>query len=201
MQCLLGKKFFFSFLLASGDGDDSWNIAHVPLSNGKKFRYFFQGIAGVANQSSSGISIDDITLTETTCPSAVWHIKKWSEVLDAAAVGSSIRSGRFYNSEGYGFGFTVYPKSWSVDYPDYLGVTIHLYSGENDGVLEWPAVNRQFTITVMDQDPDATLRMSNSRSYTTGKWINLAFVFIPISPVRLKISINLRCHGPTTLAF
>lgn len=151
----------------TGDGDDSWQIAHVPLSNGKKFRYFFQGIAGVANQTSSGISIDDITLTETTCPSAVWHIKKWSEIFTSATVGSNISSGRFYNSEGYGFGFTVYPRGRDAESANYLGVTFHLYSGENDGVLEWPAVNRQFTITVMDQDPDATLRMSNSRSYTT----------------------------------
>lgn len=140
----------------------------MPLSNGEKFRYFFQGIAGVANQVSSGISIDDITLTETACPSAVWQIKKFSEIFATATVGSSISSGRFYNSEGYGFGFNVYPKGRDANSAEYLGVTFHLYSGENDGVLEWPAVNRQVTITAMDQDPDATLRMSNSRSFTTG---------------------------------
>ncbi|XP_041952289.1 meprin A subunit alpha [Alosa sapidissima] len=157
----------------TGDGNASWKIAHVPLSTGEKFRYFFQGMTGVENQASSGISIDDITLSETACPGAVWQISGFSSILASTPVGTGIHSGRFYNSEGYGYGFTVYPKGRDADSAEYLGVTFHLYSGENDGVLEWPAMNRQVTITAMDQDPDATLRMSNSRSFTTDsnyKW-------------------------------
>ncbi|XP_063078229.1 meprin A subunit alpha [Engraulis encrasicolus] len=149
----------------TGDGDSSWNIAHVPLNVGVKFRYMFQGITQLENQPSSGISIDDITLTETACPRAVWQIKNFSKL--GLAVGQRIRSDRFYNSEGYAFGLTVYPNGSRPDYPDYLGVGFHLCSGENDGVMEWPAKNRQVTITAMDQDPDAIQQMSNSRSFTT----------------------------------
>ncbi|XP_026548837.1 meprin A subunit alpha-like [Notechis scutatus] len=42
-----------------------------------------------------------------------------------------------------------------------------LCSGQNDGALEWPAVNRQVTFTIVDQDPDITQRMSASRSFVT----------------------------------
>ncbi|KAL2082404.1 hypothetical protein ACEWY4_022222 [Coilia grayii] len=153
--------------ITGSDGDTSWKIAHVPLSVGEKFRYFFQGITGLENQPSSGISIDDITLTETVCPSAVWQIRNFSNILASTPFGSGIRSDRFYNSEGYAFGFTVYPNGLHADFRDYLGVRFHLCTGENDGVMEWPAKNRQVTITAMDQDPDATLQMSNSRSFTT----------------------------------
>ncbi|XP_031437110.1 meprin A subunit alpha [Clupea harengus] len=151
----------------TGDGDDSWKIAHVALSVGDKFRYFFQGMVGVENQASSGISIDDITLTETACPVAVWQISKFSSLLASTAVGVGIRSGRFNNSEGYAYGFTVYPNGRDANSATYLGVTFHLYSGVDDGVMEWPAMNRQVIITAIDQDPDATLRMSNSRSFTS----------------------------------
>uniref|UniRef100_A0A4W5JI59 MATH domain-containing protein n=1 Tax=Hucho hucho TaxID=62062 RepID=A0A4W5JI59_9TELE len=43
----------------------------------------------------------------------------------------------------------------------------HLASGENDVVMQWPTLNRQAKIVVMDQDPDIQLRMSSARSLTT----------------------------------
>ncbi|XP_075893838.1 meprin A subunit alpha [Nelusetta ayraudi] len=149
-----------------GDEDPSWKVAHVTLKEEDKFRYFFQGIRGSAS-SSGAISIDDITLSESACPSAVWQISNFTNVLDTTARNSAIKSGCFLNPEGYSFGISVYPNGRGDDDPNYVGVTMHLCSGENDAVMEWPAKNRQFTIVAMDQDPDAKLRMSSTRSFTT----------------------------------
>ncbi|XP_053192629.1 meprin A subunit alpha [Scomber japonicus] len=150
----------------TGDGDDAWKIAHVSLKETKKFRYFFQGIKGQSS-SSGAILIDDIALTETVCPSAVWQISNFSSLLDKTSIGTPVRSKCFYNSDGYAFGISIYPNGRSNDYPDYVGMTMHLCSGENDAVMEWPAKNRQTTIVAMDQDPDVKLRMSSTRSFTT----------------------------------
>lgn len=156
------------FCCLSGDGDAVWKIAHVTLKVTKKFRYFFQGIKGSAS-SSGAILIDDITLTETVCPNAVWQIRNFTNVLATTAPGSPVKSKCFVNSEGYSFGISVYPNGKHVDYPDYVGMYMHLCSGENDAVMEWPAANRQMTIVAMDQDSDVKLRMSSTRSFTTGR--------------------------------
>ncbi|XP_018585857.1 meprin A subunit alpha-like isoform X1 [Scleropages formosus] len=151
-----------------GDNDHNWKIAHVPLEVGVKFRYAFQGIRGDPAQSSGGIFIDDISLTETRCPSAVWQIRNFSKILENSNRSTILMSPRLYSPEGYGFGVMMRPHS---DYEDYTGgftgFFFHLASGENDGALQWPALYRQATITVMDQDPDVKLRMSSARSLTT----------------------------------
>uniref|UniRef100_A0A665V0V4 Meprin A subunit n=1 Tax=Echeneis naucrates TaxID=173247 RepID=A0A665V0V4_ECHNA len=152
----------------TGDGDDAWKIAHVTLKVTKKFRYFFQGIRG-SNSSSGAILIDDITLTETSCPSAVWQIHNFTGLLATTPVGRPVKSKCFYSSEGYSFGISVYPSGRDAGYPDYVGMALHLCSGENDAVMQWPATNRQATVVAMDQDPDVKLRMSSTRSFTTGK--------------------------------
>uniref|UniRef100_A0A8C4GW09 Meprin A subunit n=1 Tax=Dicentrarchus labrax TaxID=13489 RepID=A0A8C4GW09_DICLA len=149
-----------------GDGDAAWKIAHVTLKVTEKFRYFFQGIRG-SSTSSGTILIDDITLSETVCPSAVWQIHNFTGMLATTVAGSSVKSKCFYNSEGYSFGISVYPNGRDTAYPDYVGLTMHLCSGENDAVMQWPAKNRQATIAAMDQDPDVKLRMSSTRSFTT----------------------------------
>lgn len=139
----------------------------------EKFRYFFQGMRGSSN-SSGAILIDDITLTESICPSAVWQIHKFSNVLATTLLGTPVKSNCFYNSEGYSFGINVYPSGKDSAYPDYVGMTFFLCSGGNDAVMEWPAKNRQATIVAMDQDPDVRLRMSSTRSFTTGTHRSLA---------------------------
>lgn len=136
--------------------------------NGKdKFRYIFQGIVG-SNKTDGGIYIDDISLTETPCPSTTWQLSNFTHVLYTSPTGHNITSERFYSPEGYAYGVRVYPNGRDSSTQGYLGVYFHLCSGENDGVLEWPAQNRQVTITAMDQDPDVKLRMSSSRSFTSG---------------------------------
>ncbi|MGH0151768.1 UNVERIFIED_CONTAM: hypothetical protein FKN15_055903 [Acipenser sinensis] len=154
------------------DGDDSWKIAHVTLHAKGKFRYVFQGTKG--SQNTGGIFIDDISLTETRCPNGVWQIKNFTGLLNTTNKGDKLESPRFYSPEGYGFGATIYPHS-RLDSTNegYTSLYFHLCSGENDVVMEWPAANRQATITAMDQDPDIKSRMSSSRSFTTDndpKW-------------------------------
>ncbi|XP_054900514.1 meprin A subunit alpha [Poeciliopsis prolifica] len=150
----------------TGDGDDAWKIAKVTLRMSKKFRYVFQGIRGSAG-SSGTILIDDITLTETVCPSLVWQIRNFTGVLTTTPVNTPVRSKCVYSAEGYSFGVSLYPNGRESSYPDYVGAALHLCSGENDGVMQWPAENRQATIVALDQDPDVTLRMSSTRSFTT----------------------------------
>ncbi|KAF7231433.1 meprin A subunit alpha isoform X2 [Nothobranchius furzeri] len=153
-------------LTITGDGDDAWKIAHVTLKVTEKFRYFFQGIRGSSN-SSGAILIDDITLTETVCPSLVWQLRNFTHFLTTTPVGTFLRSKCFYNMEGYSFGISVYPNGRESNYSDYVGIFLHLCSGENDAVMQWPVENRQVTAVVMDQDPDVKLRMSSTRSFTT----------------------------------
>lgn len=140
----------------------------MTLKETKKFRYFFQGIRG-SDSSSGAVLIDDIAVTETVCPNAVWQISNFSNLLETTLLGSSVKSKCFYSSDGYAFGISVYPNGRHSEYPDYVSMTMHLCSGENDAVMEWPAKNRQVTIIAMDQDPDVKLRMSSTRSFTTGR--------------------------------
>ncbi|XP_069344487.1 meprin A subunit alpha [Eulemur rufifrons] len=153
-----------------GDADDNWKIAHVTLREEKKFRYLFQGAKGSPQNSSGGIYLDDITLTETPCPTGVWTVRNFSQVLENTSQGDKLQSPRFYNSEGYGFGLTLYPHSRvSSSTSGYLRLAFHLCSGENDAILEWPVENRQAIITILDQEPDARNRMSSSMTFTTSK--------------------------------
>ncbi|XP_064002831.1 meprin A subunit alpha isoform X1 [Pogoniulus pusillus] len=147
------------------DNDHDWKIAHVTLKAQKKFRYLFQGLKGNPSSSSGGIALDDVTLTETPCPTAVWVIRNFSQILSDTSSGT-IQSPRFYSPEGYGFGITLVPHA-SVS--GYSRIAFHLCSGENDAVLEWPALNHQATLTVLDQDPDVLKRMSSRKSFTTSK--------------------------------
>uniref|UniRef100_A0A8C6VAR3 Metalloendopeptidase n=1 Tax=Neogobius melanostomus TaxID=47308 RepID=A0A8C6VAR3_9GOBI len=156
-----------------GDADSDWKVAHVPLKVKEKFRYLFNGVR-TTTTSSGAILIDDITLTETACPSAVWHINNFKGLMATTPAGSPVTSKCFHSPEGYAFGVTVYPNGKDAAYTDYMGVTFHLCSGENDAVLEWPVKNRQVTVVAMDQDPDVKLRMSNTRSFTTGFYTSKA---------------------------
>ncbi|XP_030628054.1 meprin A, alpha (PABA peptide hydrolase), tandem duplicate 1 [Chanos chanos] len=150
------------------DGNHAWKIAHVPVEVGAKFRYAFQAVRGDPSGSSGGIFIDDISLTETRCPAAVWQIHNFSQILETATESTYLDSPRFYSPEGYGFGVHVRPYSGYSDYTgNYTGLYFHLASGENDVVMQWPALDRQATLVVMDQDPDIKLRMSSARSLTT----------------------------------
>uniref|UniRef100_A0A8C2VXW0 Meprin A subunit n=2 Tax=Chinchilla lanigera TaxID=34839 RepID=A0A8C2VXW0_CHILA len=151
-----------------GDSDHNWKIAHVTLREEKKFRYLFQGTKGNPQNSAGGISLDDITLTETPCPAGVWTVRNISQVLQNTVKGDKLLSPRFYNSEGYGFGVTLYPHGRATSTASgYLGLAFHLCSGENDAILEWPVQDRQAIMTILDQETDVKNRMSLSMMFTT----------------------------------
>ncbi|XP_066215351.1 meprin A subunit alpha [Saccopteryx leptura] len=154
-----------------GDIDHNWKIAHVTLREEKKFRYLFQGTKGDPQNSNGGIYLDDITLTETPCPTGVWTVRNFSQVLENTVKGDKIFSPRFYNSEGYGLGLTLYPHGrMNSGSTGYLGLAFHLCSGENDAMLDWPAENRQVIMTILDQEPDVRDRMSSSMVFTTSEF-------------------------------
>ncbi|XP_077173535.1 meprin A subunit alpha [Paroedura picta] len=153
-----------------GEGNKNWKIAHVPLKGQERFRYIFQGQKGHFNRSSGGIHIDDITISETRCPNAVWHINNFSHFLDGSPLGYTMLSPRFYSPEGYGIALSLTPRVLgSFCSKPCTSISLHLISGENDGILEWPALNRQATITVLDQHADVRKRLSIERSFTTDK--------------------------------
>uniref|UniRef100_A0A8C1V3A2 Metalloendopeptidase n=1 Tax=Cyprinus carpio TaxID=7962 RepID=A0A8C1V3A2_CYPCA len=184
------------------DEDKTWKIGHVPMQIGAKFHYAFQGVRGDPGNSEGGIFIDDIRLTETHCPAAVWCIQNFSSILETADYNTVLNSPCFYSPEGYGFG-------------DYTGLYFHLASGDNDIVMQWPAVNRQPTIVVMDQDPDIKLRMSSALETNTNTkliWDNprnvgtfdpkkhvtasftLIYLFHLIFSFTFQISFFIKCH-------
>ncbi|NP_001087439.1 MGC86332 protein precursor [Xenopus laevis] len=150
-----------------GDRDNKWKIAHVTLNADKKFRYVFQGVH-VNNKTRGGILLDDISLTETPCPNAVWQVRDFSQILESTTKGDRFMSNCFTSPEGYGYAVSIYPHGQeSSPYVNYTGISFHMCSGEDDDVMEWPALNRQAIITILDQDPNVQLRMSSSRSFTT----------------------------------
>ncbi len=162
-----GHLSSYPFPYDAGGSDHTWKIAHVPLEVGVKFRYAFQAARSIAGTTGE-IYIDDVSLTETRCPNAVWRIQNFSKIMETADISTTIDSPRFYSPEGYGYGVRIKPLSDYTDFTgNYTGLYFHLISGENDVVMDWPAVNRQATLVVMDQDPDIKLRMSTARSLTT----------------------------------
>ncbi|KAM3930321.1 meprin A subunit alpha-like isoform 1-T1 [Leptodactylus fuscus] len=151
-----------------GDDNQNWKIAHVPLNADKKFRYLFQGTQGSNTTTSGGIIIDDIILSELPCPNAVWTIRDFSQVLANTVKGERLVSRCFTSPEGYRYGISLYPNGQnSSTSVGYTGISFHLCSGEDDAILDWPVLNHQVIINVLDQDPDVRLRMSNSRTFTT----------------------------------
>lgn len=150
------------------NGAQEWKLANIPFESQTKFRYIFHGIRGDPSNSTGGISIDDISLTETRCPTNIWQIRNFISIFNSTTKGDYISSPLFYNSEGYCFVLKLYPHGLSSSTSgDYFRIGFSLCSSLNDGALEWPAGNRQVTFTIVDQDPDITQRMSSSRSFTT----------------------------------
>ncbi|XP_062971918.1 meprin A subunit alpha-like [Elgaria multicarinata webbii] len=149
------------------DGEQRWNLANIPFNSQTKFRYVFHGIKGDPSTSTGGINMDDISLTETQCPTNIWQIRNFTALLYNTPRGDYIPSPLFYNSEGYCFALRLYPYGLPSSSGSYLGIMFALCSSEDDGGLEWPAGDRQVTFTIVDQDPDLTQRMSASRSFAT----------------------------------
>ncbi|CAB1428796.1 unnamed protein product [Pleuronectes platessa] len=133
-----------------GSPQQLWQLHHVSLDVKTKFRVVFEGSKEGTGPSTGGLSLDDINLSETTCPEFVWRVKNFSQVMDNTAVNTPIFSPPFTSKEGYTFQMGLYP-SGKEGYPGELSAYAHL----------------QMTMMLMDQHPHILKRMSNQRSVTT----------------------------------
>lgn len=144
-----------------------WQLHHVQLDVSTKFRIVFKGIKG-AGGSVGGFSLDDVNLSETTCPDHVWRIKNFKSLMENTSMDSAIYSPRFQSKSGYTFQMGLYPNGTAAR-PGELGAYAHLASGNDvtDYSLTWPCPWMQITMMLMDQNADIRKRMSNQRSITT----------------------------------
>ncbi|KAM4727986.1 meprin A subunit beta-like [Anableps anableps] len=149
-----------------GSPQDLWQLHHVSLDVKKKFRVVFEGEKEGSGPAAGGLSLDDINLSETTCPEFVWRVKNFSHVMDTTPPGTSIFSPPFTSKEGYTFQMQLYP-SGTEDYPGQLSAYAHLVAREGDTGQQWPCPWKQITMMLMDQHPHIQKRMSNQRSITT----------------------------------
>lgn len=138
----------------------------MTLDVKKKFRVVFEGTKGGSGPAAGGLSLDDINLSETTCPEFVWRVKNFNQVMDTTPPDTSIFSPPFTSKEGYTFQMQLYP-SGKEDNSGQLSAYAHLVAREGDTGQTWPCPWKQMTMMLMDQHPHIQKRMSNQRSVTT----------------------------------
>ncbi|XP_053739693.1 meprin A subunit beta [Synchiropus splendidus] len=149
-----------------GSPEDLWQLHHVSLDAKTKFRVVFQGTKEGSGPSAGGLSLDDINLSETTCPEFMWRVKNFSNVMENTPMDEAIYSPLFTSKEGYTFQMKLYP-SGKDGYPGELSAYASLVAREGDTGQTWPCPWKQMTMTLMDQHPHIQKRMSNQRSVTT----------------------------------
>ena len=149
----------------AGSPQQLWQLHHVSLDVKTKFRVVFKGSKGGTGPSAGGLSLDDINLSETTCPEFVWRVKNFSHVMDNTTANTPIFSPPFTSKEGYRFQMGLYPSG--KDTPGQLSAYAHLVASEGDTGQKWPCPWKQMTMMLMDQHPHILKRMSNQRSVTT----------------------------------
>lgn len=143
-----------------------WQLHHVSLDVKTKFRVVFEGTKEGSGPTEGGLSLDDINLSETTCPEFIWRVRNFTQVMENTPNNQSIFSPPFKSKEGYTFQMELYP-SGTDKYPDQLGAFAHLVAREGDAGQDWPCPWKQMTMMLMDQHPHIQKRMSNQRSVTT----------------------------------
>ncbi|XP_022613825.1 meprin A subunit beta [Seriola dumerili] len=149
-----------------GSPQDLWQLHHVSLDVKTKFRVVFQGTKQGSGNPAGGLSLDDINLSETTCPEFIWRVKNFRQVMETTPTNTSIFSPPFTSKEGYTFQMQLYP-SGKAGYPGELSAYAHLVAREGDTGQKWPCPWKQITMMLMDQHPHIQKRMSNQRSVTT----------------------------------
>uniref|UniRef100_A0A3P9DFZ9 Metalloendopeptidase n=1 Tax=Maylandia zebra TaxID=106582 RepID=A0A3P9DFZ9_9CICH len=143
-----------------------WQLHHVSLDAKMKFRVVFEGTKVEAGPPSGGQSLDDINVSETTCPEFIWRVKNFSHVMENTPINTPIFSPLFTSKEGYTFQMMLYP-SGREGYQGQLSAYAHLVAREGDTGQIWPCPWKQITMMLMDQHPHIQKRMSNQRSITT----------------------------------
>ncbi|KAJ0011574.1 hypothetical protein NQD34_012549 [Periophthalmus magnuspinnatus] len=149
-----------------GAPQDLWQLHHVSLDVKTKFRVVFQGSKEGLETTPGGMSLDDINLSETTCPEFIWRVKNFSHVMDSTPENVPIYSPPFTSKEGYSFQMKLYP-SGKTGYAGQLSAYASLVALEGETGQKWPCPWKQITMMLMDQHPHIQKRMSNQRSVTT----------------------------------
>ncbi|XP_056149215.1 meprin A subunit beta [Lampris incognitus] len=149
-----------------GEPEELWQLHHVSLNVNKKFRVVFEGTKGGSGPLAGGLSLDDINLSETTCPEHVWRVKNFSHVMENTPPDTPIYSPPFTSKEGYTFQMGLYPNG-TDGYSGQLSAFAHLVARAGDTGQKWPCTWKQITMMLMDQNPHVQKRMSNQRSITT----------------------------------
>lgn len=157
---------FLPLCTLTGSPKDQWQLHHVSLDVKKKFRVVFQGNKEGSGTSAGGMSLDDINLSETTCPEFIWRVKNFSHVMDSTPNNTSIFSPLFTSKEGYTFQMELYPNG-KADNVGQLSAYVSLVARDGDTGQQWPCPWKQITMMLMDQHPHIQKRMSNQRSVTT----------------------------------
>lgn len=166
--------FSLPCILATGSPQELWQLHHVSLNVSKKFRVVFQGTKNT-DASVGGMSLDDINLSETTCPEFVWRVNNFSHVMNSTPADTAIYSPPFTSKQGYSFQMALYPNGVE-GYPDQLAAYAHLVALEGETGQTWPCPWKQITMMLMDQHPHIQKRMSNQRSITTDPNMTIAGV-------------------------
>ncbi|XP_060937001.1 meprin A subunit beta-like [Limanda limanda] len=141
----------------TGPQTSHWRIHHVSLNATKHFQVEFEARTGAGN-SSGGFSIDDINLSEIECPHGSLQIDNYMERSNNKA---TIYSPRQYTIDGYAYRIAVQFRG------SYFSLSVQMLSGENDEKLQWPCLQRQMTLRMLDQTTNLQLHMSAERSFTT----------------------------------
>ncbi|XP_038554056.1 meprin A subunit beta-like [Micropterus salmoides] len=152
--------------IIDGSPQELWQLHHVSLDVKTKFRVVFQGTKEGSGPSTGGLSLDDINLSETSCPEFIWRVKNFSHVMENTPTNTAIFSPPFTSKEGYTFQMELYP-SGKAGYPGELSAYAHLVAREGDTGQKWPCPWKQITMMLMDQHPHIQKQMSNQRSVTT----------------------------------
>lgn len=166
VNSLFNKFHVFTSCAVTGSPQELWQLHHVSLDVKTKFRVVFQGTKEGSGPSAGGLSLDDVNLSETTCPEFIWRVKNFSNVMENTPTNTSIFSPPFSSKEGYTFQMELYP-SGKERYPGELSAYAHLVAREGDTGQKWPCPWKQITMMLMDQHPHIQKRMSNQRSVTT----------------------------------
>lgn len=119
------------------------------------------------------MSLDDINLSETTCPEFIWRVNNFSHVMDNTPTNTTIFSPVFTSKQGYSFQMALYPNG-TDGYTDQLSAFVHLVALEGETGQTWPCPWKQITMMLMDQHPHIQKRMSNQRSITTDPNMTIA---------------------------
>ncbi|KAM6948725.1 meprin A subunit beta [Aplochiton taeniatus] len=153
-----------------GPPQELWQLHHVTVDAGKKFRVVFQGAkggGGGGSPTAGGLSLDDVNLSETSCPEHAWRVPNFSQVMDTTPPDTAVYSPPFLSGQGYWFQMALYP-SGKAGTPGELSAYAHLVARQGDaGDLKWPCPWKQMTMMLMDQNAHIQKRMSNQRSVTT----------------------------------